>query len=96
MQIRPSAAIRNNYNEISSYCKETGQPVYLTKNGEGDLVVMDIHAYERKMNQLALEAELLRARHERLSGTAKYYTIEECMTMMDEVIEEAEKRHGRK
>lgn len=42
MNIRPSAAIRNNYNDISNYCKETGEPVYLTKNGEGDLVVMDI------------------------------------------------------
>ena len=42
MNIRPSAAIRQNYNEIASYCKETGEPVYLTRNGEGELVVMDI------------------------------------------------------
>ena len=42
MNIRPSAAIRNNYNDISNYCKETGEPVYLAKSGEGDLVVMDI------------------------------------------------------
>ena len=31
MNIRPSAAIRNNYNDISNYCKETGEPVYLAK-----------------------------------------------------------------
>ena len=42
MTIRPSAAIRQNYNEIAEFCKRTGEPVYLTKNGEGDLVVMDI------------------------------------------------------
>ena len=37
--IKPSASIRNNYNEISALCKETREPVILTKNGEGDLVV---------------------------------------------------------
>ena len=34
MNIKPSASIRNNYNEISALCKSTGEPVYLTKNGE--------------------------------------------------------------
>ena len=40
MNIKPSAAIRQNYNDIAELCKTTGEPVYLTKNGEGDLVVM--------------------------------------------------------
>ena len=40
MNIRPSASIRQNYNEISELCKKSGEPVYLTKNGEGDLVVV--------------------------------------------------------
>lgn len=42
MNIKPSAAIRQNYNEIAELCRSTKEPVYLTKNGEGDLVVMDI------------------------------------------------------
>ena len=42
MNIRPSAAIRQNYNEIAELCRKTKTPVYLTKNGEGDLVVMVI------------------------------------------------------
>ena len=42
MIIRPSAAIRQNYNEIAELCRKTEEPVFLTKNGEGDLVVMDI------------------------------------------------------
>ena len=37
MQIKPSAKIRQNYNEIAELCRSTGEPVYLTKNGEGDL-----------------------------------------------------------
>ena len=42
MIIRPSATIRQNYNEIADMCRKTAEPVFLTKNGEGDLVVMDI------------------------------------------------------
>lgn len=34
MYIKPSATIRNNYNEISNICRESGKPVYVTKNGE--------------------------------------------------------------
>ena len=45
MHIRPSAAIRQNYNEIAELCRKTAEPVFLTKNGEGDLVVMDIETY---------------------------------------------------
>ena len=45
MNIRPSAAIRQNYNEIADICRKTAEPVFLTKNGEGDLVVMDIETY---------------------------------------------------
>ena len=37
MNIRPSAAIRQNYNEIAEMCRKTVEPVFLTKNGEGDL-----------------------------------------------------------
>ena len=40
MNIKPSASIRQNYNAIAQLCKSTGEPVYLTKNGEGDLVVI--------------------------------------------------------
>ena len=47
MNIRPSAAIRQNYNEIADLCRQTAEPVFLTKNGEGDLVVMYIDTYNR-------------------------------------------------
>ncbi len=50
MNIRPSAAIRQNYNEIADFCKKTLEPVFLTKNGEGDLVVMDLETYNRRKN----------------------------------------------
>ena len=44
--IRPSADLRNRYNEISKFCHERSEPVYITKNGKGDLAVMSIDAYE--------------------------------------------------
>lgn len=46
--IRPCADLRNNYNEISKLCHETNQPVYITKNGYNDLVVLSNEAYEKQ------------------------------------------------
>lgn len=68
MNIRPSAAIRQNYNEIAEICKKTGEPVYLTKNGEGDLVVMDIEAFNRREQMLKLREELLAVEEDRMAG----------------------------
>ena len=38
--IRPSSDLRNKYNEISEFCNQSNEPVYITKNGTGDLVVL--------------------------------------------------------
>ena len=81
MNIRPSAAIRQNYNEIAQLCRTSGEPVYLTKNGEGDLVVMDIEAFERREKMLRLREELLAAEEERLHGEAGY-SVSETAEMM--------------
>ena len=67
MNIRPSAAIRQNYNEIAELCRETAEPVFLTKNGEGDLVVMDIETYTRREKMLKLREELLAAEEDRMT-----------------------------
>ena len=44
--IRPCADLRNNYNEISQICRETNKPVFITKNGYTDLVLLSNEAYE--------------------------------------------------
>lgn len=87
MNIRPSAQIRQNYNEIAELCRKTGEPVYLTKNGEGDLVVMDIETFERRKKMLKLREELLAVEEDRLHGDAGY-TIEEMDEMLGAVIAE--------
>ena len=52
--IRPSSDLRNNYNEISAFCHQYGEPVYITKNGTGDLAVLSIEAYERLAGRFEL------------------------------------------
>lgn len=88
MIIRPSAAIRQNYNEIAEMCRKTGEPIFLTKNGEGDLVVMDIETYNRREKMLKLREELLAVEEDRMHGS-KGYTVSEVTAMMRQAIEEA-------
>ncbi|PKM77934.1 MAG: antitoxin PHD [Firmicutes bacterium HGW-Firmicutes-15] len=52
--IRPSSELRNKYNEISEFCHENAEPVYITKNGKGDLAVMSIETYERLVGKCEL------------------------------------------
>lgn len=87
MIIRPSAAIRQNYNEISELCKKTTEPVFLTKNGEGDLVVMDIETFNRREKLFALREELLAVEEERLNG-GEGYSVGEVAEMMRKAIKE--------
>ena len=88
MNIRPSAAIRQNYNEIADMCRKTAEPVFLTKNGEGDLVVMDIGTYHRREKMLKLREELLAVEEDRMRGS-KGYSVEEVTAMMRSAIKEA-------
>ncbi|MDA8193104.1 MAG: type II toxin-antitoxin system Phd/YefM family antitoxin [Thermaerobacter sp.] len=85
MQIKPSASIRQNYNEIADLCKSTGEPVCLTKNGEGDLVVMDIEAFTRREKMLTLREEVLAVEEDRLAGCLGY-TPDELEGYLDSII----------
>ena len=68
MLIKASAALRNDYATISALAKETKEPIYITKNGEGDLVLMSIDAFEKREQMLQLRAKVLRAEQERMDG----------------------------
>ena len=86
MNIRPSASIRQNYNEIADLCRDSQEPVYLTRNGEGDLVVMDIETFSRREKMLDLREQLLSVEEDRVAGS-KEYTIDELDEILDEVIQ---------
>ena len=52
--IRPSSDLRNKYNEISKFCHNNSEPVYITKNGKGDLAVLSIETYEKLVGKYEL------------------------------------------
>ena len=86
LNIKPSASIRKNYNEISNLCKTTKEPVFLTKNGEGDLVVMDLETYSRRENMLRLREKLLQSDADIHDGNVR--TVEETAADMRRIIAE--------
>ena len=57
--IRPSSDLRNKYNEISEFCNKYNEPVFITKNGTGDLVVISNAEYERLCGRQELRRLLL-------------------------------------
>jgi PHD/YefM family antitoxin component YafN of YafNO toxin-antitoxin module len=52
--IRSSTELRNSYNEISAFCHEKREPIFITKNGQGDLAVMSIEIFEQLNGKLEL------------------------------------------
>ena len=56
--IRSSADLRNNYNENSTFCHNYAEPVFITKNGKGDLAVMSIETYEALTSRFELYAKI--------------------------------------
>jgi len=87
MLIKPSTVLRNEYNTISELCKQQQEVVYLTKNGEGDLVVMSIETYQFREEMLDLREKLLAAEANRLAG-AKTYSISEVSERLRGLIDE--------
>ena len=90
MIIKPSAAIRNNYRQVADFCIETGQPVFLTNNGEGELVVMSIQAWEEERRRLQIEDSLLRVEAEEEAGISRFADSGTVLMEINRIIEEAE------
>ena len=76
MIIKPSTMLRNDYGAVSNMLRETAEPIYITRNGEGDTVIMSIEAFEAREQALRHRAETLEAELHRLAG-AKSYTRQE-------------------
>ena len=68
MIIKASAALRNDSASIANLAKDTKEPIYITKNGEGDLVLMSIEAFEKREQILRLREKILQAEQERVNG----------------------------
>ena len=81
--IRPISDLRNRFAAISKECHENGEPVFLTKNGQGDLVVMSIEEYERMEGRLELYVKLEEAEREN-QNSAESISHDEMMVRLRE------------
>ena len=79
--IKPSSELRKNYNSVAEVCRTYKTPVFLTRNGEGDTVIMDIETYSRREEDLAVAERLLAAERARFEGTIGY-TVDEFHSNM--------------
>jgi PHD/YefM family antitoxin component YafN of YafNO toxin-antitoxin module len=83
--IRSSSELRKNYNSIAEICRNDKVPVFLTRNGAGDTVIMDLETFNRREDDLAAAERLLAAEQARVLG-AQGYTIDEFELNMREAI----------
>lgn len=84
MIIKPSSVLRHDYGMISALAHEEAEPIYITENGEGDLVLMSMEAFELREEIWKLRAKLEAAEAARLAGCPTY-TLEESRKLVEEI-----------
>ena len=72
-RIQSSTDLRNNYNDISTFCRESREPVFITKNGQGDMAVMSMEVYEMLNGKLELYNLLDEGRAAAIAGRKRSY-----------------------
>lgn len=72
--IKSSADLRNDYNGISNFCHQYSEPVFITKNGKGDLAVMSIEAYEQLLGRMELYRQIQEGMEDVQSGNTRPFS----------------------
>jgi PHD/YefM family antitoxin component YafN of YafNO toxin-antitoxin module len=86
-EIRPVSDLQTHLSDISKYVHESGEPLYLTENGYGDMVVMSAAAFDNKLFEMELYYKIREAEIE-AAATDVRYTHEEVFEMIDQIISE--------
>lgn len=87
MMIRSATAMRNDYDGMVKLAKEKQEPIFLTRNGEGEMVFLPLELWEKREAELNLLTELLRREENRLAG-AKTASQQQMRTMTGELLDE--------
>ena len=87
MLIRSSTALRSSYDDMVKLSREKQEPVFLTRNGAGEMVFLPIELWEKREAELNLLAELLRREQNRVAG-ARSYSLDDMETLTEDVLRE--------
>ena len=87
MMIRSATALRNDYDGLVKLSSEKQVPIYLTRNGEGEMVFLPIDLWEKRQAELELFAEMLRREQNQMAG-AKTYSAADMRADTEELLRE--------
>ena len=85
MMIRSATALRNDYDGMVKLSTEKQEPIYLTRNGDGEMVFLPIELWEKRQAELELFAEMLRREQNKIAG-AKTYSASELRADVEDVL----------
>ena len=87
MMIKSATALRNDYDKVVRLSKEKQEPIYITRNGEGEMVFLPQELWEKREAELDLLAELLRREQNRIAG-ARTFSMDDMHGIAEEVLNE--------
>ena len=93
-KIMPISELRNNFTEVSRIAHETAEPIFLTKNGFGDMVVMSIESFEKKQMEHTINIKLKEAELEALKTDLRFDFDEVSKEMRGKLVEKLQNKNA--
>ena len=90
---KPPESIMDDYEGFAAQCRETHEPVAITRDGEDNLLIMDMEGYRRLRDMIAIEVNLQNAENDRHNG-ARTFSREEVMQRLKAIVESYDGPHG--
>lgn len=87
MVIKSATSLRNDYDKMVQLSKERQEPIFLTRNGEGEMVFLPLELWEKREAELNLLTELLHRERSRIAG-ARTFTMADMRRTAEEILDE--------